>query len=38
MKPLARAREVFDIEIAGLKAVRAQLDESFDQLIGDRFV
>jgi arabinose-5-phosphate isomerase len=26
---LARAREVFDIEISGLKAVRLQLDESF---------
>ena len=26
---LARAREVFDIEIAGLKAVRTQLDDTF---------
>jgi arabinose-5-phosphate isomerase len=25
-----KAREVFDIEVAGLKAVRAELDESFD--------
>jgi len=27
---LAQAREVFDIELAALKAVRAQLDKSFD--------
>ena len=27
---LAKAREVFDIELAALKAVRAQLDKSFD--------
>jgi len=30
MNYLARARAVFDIEIAGLKAARAQLDGSFD--------
>ena len=29
MKPLAHARKVFDIEIAALKAVRAQLDGAF---------
>lgn len=29
MSPLAKAREVFDIELAALKAVRAQLDSSF---------
>ena len=29
MNYLARAREVFDVEIAGLKAVRSQLDETF---------
>ena len=29
MNYLARGREVFDIELAGLKAVRAQLDEQF---------
>lgn len=29
MNRLARAREVFEIEIAGLEAVKAQLDESF---------
>ena len=29
MNHLARAREVFDIEIAGLKAVRTQLDDTF---------
>lgn len=33
MNHLARAREVFDIEIAALKAVRARLDESFDQAV-----
>lgn len=33
MKPLARAREVFDIEIAGLKAVRAQLDGAFEDAV-----
>lgn len=31
---LAKAREVFDIELAALKAVRAQLDESFDTAVG----
>jgi arabinose-5-phosphate isomerase len=30
MSHLARARQVFDIEIAALKKVRAQLDQSFD--------
>jgi len=30
---LSRAREVFDIEIAALKAVRAQLDESFERAV-----
>jgi arabinose-5-phosphate isomerase len=29
MNPLAKAREVFDVEIASLKQVRAQLDRSF---------
>jgi len=33
MNHLAKAREVFDIEIAALKAVRAQLDQSFDQAV-----
>ena len=33
MNHLARAREVFDIEIAALKAVRAQLDGSFEQAV-----
>jgi len=33
MSHLAKAREVFDIELAALKAVRAQLDESFDQAV-----
>ena len=30
MQHLARAREVFDIELAALKAVRAQIDGAFD--------
>jgi arabinose-5-phosphate isomerase len=30
---LAQARKVFDIEVAGLKAVRAQLDEAFPQAV-----
>jgi arabinose-5-phosphate isomerase len=30
---LAKAREVFDIELAALKAVRAQLDQSFDRAV-----
>ena len=30
MSHLAKAREVFDIELAALKAVRALLDQSFD--------
>ena len=29
MNHLARARAVFDIELAALKAVRAQLDDAF---------
>jgi len=33
MSHLARAREVFDIEIAALKSARALLDESFDQAV-----
>ena len=33
MNHLARAREVFDIEIAALKAVRAQLDGSFERAV-----
>jgi arabinose-5-phosphate isomerase len=30
---LAKAREVFDIELAALKSVRAQLDETFDSAV-----
>src|SRR5260221_232814 len=33
MQHLARAREVCDIELAALKAVRAQIDRSFDQAV-----
>lgn len=33
MTHLPRAREVFDIELAGLRAVRDQLDESFDAAV-----
>ena len=33
MSHLARARQVFDIEIAALKKARAQLDESFDRAV-----
>lgn len=33
MSHLAQAREVFDIELAALKAVRAQLDKSFDAAV-----
>lgn len=33
MSHLARARNVFDIEIAGLKAVRAQLDTAFEKAV-----
>ncbi|HYT60515.1 MAG TPA: KpsF/GutQ family sugar-phosphate isomerase [Haliangiales bacterium] len=33
MSHLKRGREVFDIELAGLKAVRAQLDASFDRAV-----
>jgi arabinose-5-phosphate isomerase len=34
MNHLAKAREVFDIELAALKKVRAQLDASFDRAVG----
>lgn len=33
MKHLAQARNVFDIELAALKAVRAQLDSAFDAAV-----
>ena len=33
MSHLAKAREVFDIELAALKAVRQQLDSSFDAAV-----
>jgi len=33
MNHLAKAREVFDIELAALKAVRALLDKSFDAAV-----
>lgn len=33
MQYLSKARNVFDIEIAALKRVRAQLDKSFDQAV-----
>ena len=33
MGHLKRAREVFDLELAGLKAVRAQLDNAFDRAV-----
>src|SRR5438309_11665903 len=33
MSHLKRAREVFDIELAGLRAVRAQLDQAFDRAV-----
>ena len=33
MSHLARAREVFDIELAALKSVRSLLDKSFDQAV-----
>src|SRR5437016_1191961 len=33
MSHVNRAREVFDIELAGLKAVRAQLDQAFDRAV-----
>ena len=33
MRHLKRAREVFDIELAGLKAVRAQLNAEFDRAV-----
>jgi arabinose-5-phosphate isomerase len=34
MNHLAKAREVFDIELAALKKVRAQLDAAFDRAVG----
>ena len=34
MSHIAKAREVFDIEIAALKAIRALLDQSFDRAVG----
>jgi arabinose-5-phosphate isomerase len=33
MNHLAKARDVFDIELAALKAVRAQLDQTFDRAV-----
>jgi arabinose-5-phosphate isomerase len=33
MKHFARARQVFDVEIAALKSVRSQLDEHFDRAV-----
>ena len=33
MSHIAKAREVFDIELAAIKAVRAQLDKSFDTAV-----
>src|SRR5262245_56081882 len=33
MNHLGRAREVFDIELAALKAVRARLDQAFTQAV-----
>ena len=33
MSHLTRARKVFDIELAAIKAVRAQLDDSFDRAV-----
>ena len=33
MSHLAKAREVFDIELAAIKSVRAQLDQSFDRAV-----
>ena len=33
MSHLAKAREVYEIELAALKAVRAQLDKSFDRAV-----
>ena len=33
MSHLAKAREVFDIEVAAIKAVRALLDKSFDHAV-----
>ncbi|MBT4902580.1 MAG: SIS domain-containing protein, partial [Verrucomicrobia bacterium] len=34
MSHLKRAREVFDIELAAVKAVRSQLTKSFDEAVG----
>ena len=33
MRPLAQARRVFDIEIAGLRAVQSRLDSAFDRAV-----
>jgi len=33
MSHLAQARKVFDIELAALKSVRAQLDGAFDEAV-----
>src|SRR2546427_1372156 len=33
MQHLARAREVFEIEMAALKAVRSQIDQTFEQAV-----
>jgi arabinose-5-phosphate isomerase len=33
MRHLARARQVFDIELAAIRAVRSQLDDAFDQAV-----
>src|SRR5258706_16103170 len=33
MSHLAKAREVFDVELAALKKVRAQLDDSFNNAV-----
>ena len=34
MSHLKRAREVFDVELAAVKAVRSHLTKSFDQAVG----
>ena len=34
MSHLKRAREVFDIELAAVKAVRSHLTKSFDEAVG----
>ena len=33
MSHIVKAREVFDIELAAIKAVRAQLDATFDRTV-----